>query len=127
MDLNVGLLFNIGEKMKYNFDDYDSIDYSKIKDWKDFNREWKKWFDKQMAFSNSLPKGIQVGKIFTIGVADGPVSPLTITFAYYEIVKINKTTIRIKNRKGLCPDGYMDRVLGHGGSFPKHIIERLVF
>jgi len=104
--------------MKYNFNNSDSIDYGKIEDWKDFRKQRDKWFDEQMAVSNSLPDGLQVGKIFTMSVADG--------YAYYEVVKINKTTVRIKWRKELCPDHYSDMILGHGGSFQKRIIEPII-
>jgi hypothetical protein len=106
--------------MKFNFDnpaEIDALKYSEI-NYADYEKQWKEWFDKQMEVSNSLPDGLHVGKIFSLGVADGN--------AYYEVVKVFKTKVRIKWRKLLCPDHYSDRVLGHGGSFDKHIIEGLV-
>lgn len=83
--------------------------------------EWKaqdEKFDKEWAASHALPKGLVVGKLFRLPVGDG--------YAYYQIEKINKTTVRVKWRPDLDPDEWMDRVLGDGGSFPKKIIEPII-
>lgn len=75
-----------------------------------FNKEWAK--------SKALPEGLQVGKLFRLPHADG--------YAFYEVVKINKTTVRVKWRPDLCPDKWMDNILGEGGSFPIRTIEPII-
>lgn len=66
--------------------------------------------------SNSLPEGIRVGKLFSVGVADGS--------AWYVVTKVGKTTAKIEWR-GFCPDRYTDQVLGLGGTFPLSVLKRL--
>jgi len=99
--------------MKYDF--YKG--FQKIEDFHDYCKEHDKYFEKEINKSNSLPDGLQNGKIIRTQVADG--------YAYYEIIKINKTTVRIKWRGDLCLDRWQDQILGSGGSFPKYIIENL--
>ena len=84
----------------------------------DYFEEFDKRFKEEMAKSDALPKGLVPGKIFSISVADG--------YAYYEVVKVNKRTVRIKWRKDLCPDEYCYYGWGAGGSFPISLIEPLV-
>lgn len=60
----------------------------------------------------------QAGRIFRSQVADG--------YAFYEVTKVNKTTVRIEWRDDLGADAYQDMVLGAGGSFPRQTIERIV-
>ena len=93
-------------------------EYSDTLNGKEYIEQWDLWFNEQMAASNALPDGLQVGKIFSTQVADG--------YAYYEIVRVNKQTVRLKWRKELSPDGWNDAVLGQGGSFPKHSIEHII-
>lgn len=69
-----------------------------------------------MERSKALGPGIKVGKVFKMPVADG--------YAVYEVVKVNKTTVKVAAME--TPDGYCDRILGYGGSFQKSIIEPLV-
>ena len=77
-----------------------------------------KHFNREMAKSEALPKGLQVGKIFQIHVADG--------YAFYEIVRINKKTVRIKWRRDLCLDEYQYYGWGEGCSVDKSLIEPLI-
>jgi hypothetical protein len=85
--------------------------------WHEEMEKFDKHFSAEMVKSKAL-KGLQIGKIFSVGVADG--------YAYYEIVKINKRTVQLRWRKDLCLDEYMDRILGEGGSFSRNIIESII-
>lgn len=87
-------------------------------DWKQRMEEERKHFDAEWAKSKALPEGLQVGKLFRTQVADG--------YAYYEVVKINKRTVRIKWREDLCADKWQDQILGAGGSFATNVIEPLI-
>lgn len=89
-----------------------------MKDWKEQYREFDENFKRTQAASDALPDGLQVGKIISFGVADG--------YAYYEIVKVNKTTVRLQWRGDLSLDSYQDRLLGAGGSVPRNMIEPIV-
>jgi len=80
--------------------------------------EWKKNFDKEIAKASQLPDGLCVGKLFFIPVADGE--------AYYEVIKVFKTTVHIKRRPDLCLDDYQDWMLGEGGSFSRNKIEPVI-
>ena len=53
----------------------------------------------------ALPPGLCVGKLFHMGVADGS--------ATYEIVKINRTTVKVEWRGYCNGDRYVDRALGY--------------
>ena len=68
--------------------------------------------------SKNLPEGLQIGKLFSLPVADGA--------AVYEIVKINQSTVKVKWRKDLTIDEWQDRVLGAGCSVKRATIERIV-
>jgi len=72
---------------------------------------------KAFKLSESLPSGVHVGKMFTIGVADG--------HAYYVITKVNKSTCKIEWR-GYCMDRYTDHHFGWGGSFPLKDVARYI-
>lgn len=72
--------------------------------------------EKAQRLSDSVGPGCAVGKLISVGVADGS--------AWYVITKVNKTTVKIEWR-GFCPDHWYDQVLGGGGSFPKRVIEPL--
>jgi hypothetical protein len=74
-------------------------------------------FDKAQATSAALPKGLQVGNLFSIAVADG--------MAWYVVTKVNKKTCRIDWR-GFCADRYVDRHFGYGGMFPIHQVQLFV-
>ena len=37
--------------MKYDFDNPESIDYADIDNWKDYNKQWDKWYNEQMKHS----------------------------------------------------------------------------
>jgi hypothetical protein len=102
--------------MKYDFTK--EIDYTKIKDLDDFNKQEKAHFDTEIKKSKALPDGLQVGKLFRFQVADG--------YAYYQVEKIGKKSVKVKWRFDLCPDRYTDRILGSGGSFPKNMIEKVI-
>lgn len=84
----------------------------------DYFDKFDKHFEEEIAKSDTLPKGLVPGKIFQIGVADG--------YAYYEVVKVNKKTVKIKWKKDLCCDEYQYYGWGVGGSFPISLIEPLV-
>jgi hypothetical protein len=96
----------------------DKPEYSSTLNGQEYLKQWDLWFKEQTAASDALPEGLQVGKIFSTQVADG--------YAYYEIVRINKKTVRLKWRKELSPDGWNDAVLGQGGSFPKSSIHNII-
>jgi hypothetical protein len=53
----------------------------------------------------ALPPGLCVGKFFHMGVGDGS--------ATYEIVKINKATVKVQWRGYWNADQYVDRALGY--------------
>ena len=87
-------------------------------DWEKWEKEFDANFEKAMAESRALPKGLVPGKLLRIGVADG--------YAWYQVVKVNKKTVRIKWRKDLCCDEYQYYGWGVGGSFPISLIEPLI-
>lgn len=102
--------------------EYDDIPVENLTGVKlEFGGEYDQYVDKAFEeareLSKSLPDGLHVGKLFSTPVADGK--------AWYVVTKVNKRTVRVEWR-GFCPDDYMDRVLGSGGSFPKKVIEPLV-
>lgn len=66
--------------------------------------------------SDSLGEGILVGKLFSVGVADGS--------AWYVVTKVGKSTAKVEWR-GFCPDRYTDQVIGIGGSFPLATLKRM--
>jgi hypothetical protein len=70
-----------------------------------------------MERSDKAGKGLAVGKMFSVCVADGR--------AYYVVIKVNKKTCRVE-WQGFGLDRYVDQVLGYGGTFPKHVIERQI-
>jgi hypothetical protein len=67
--------------------------------------------------SQSVSPGKLVGKLFSVSVADG--------YASYVVTKEAAETATVEWR-GFNPDSYTDQVLGWGGQFPRHVIERLV-
>jgi hypothetical protein len=69
------------------------------------------------ALSDSLPDGVHVGSLFSVGVGDGA--------AYYVVSKVGKRNCTVEWR-GFCPDRYTAPVIGWGGSFPLHSIEPYV-
>lgn len=83
----------------------------------EYNQYITKAFEDARKHSDNLGEGLQVGKLFHVGVGDG--------YAYYEVTKVNKKTTRIEWR-GYCPDRWHDAVLSWGGSFPRDRIEDLV-
>lgn len=82
--------------------------------------EFAKYVDDQYElakkFSDSLPEGISVGKLFSVGVADGS--------AWYVVTKVTKSSAKVEWR-GFCPDRYMDQVIGSGGTFPLATLRRM--
>ncbi len=66
--------------------------------------------------SRGLPEGILVGKLFSVGVADGS--------AYYVVTKVGKTTAKVEWR-GFCLDRYMDQVLCAGSTVPLATLKRM--
>jgi hypothetical protein len=67
--------------------------------------------------NRELGKGLNVGKTFKIHGADGT--------AWYEVTRVGSTSVDVEWRDyGL--DRSMDEMLGGGGTFPAHVIERLV-
>ena len=67
-----------------------------------------------MTASDALGVGVQVGKIFSLPVADGA--------AYYKVTRVNKLTARAKWVKELSVDGWQDMRLGEEGSIEISII-----
>ena len=84
----------------------------------DYFEKFDKHFNAEMAKSTALGPGLVLGKIFSIGVADG--------YAYYEVVRVNKKTVRIKWRKDLCLDDYQYFGWGEGGLVDIGLIEQRV-
>jgi hypothetical protein len=70
---------------------------------------------KAKALSDGLPAGVQVGKLFGLGVADGT--------AWYVVTRVSKRTCRIEWR-GFCLDRYYDHHFGAGGSFATSDVAR---
>jgi len=62
-------------------------------------------------------KGVAVGRMFTLGVADGQ--------AYYVVVKVGPKTCKVEWR-GFCLDRYVDQVLGYGKSLPTKDVAQFV-
>ena len=89
-----------------------------MEQWEKEEKKFNKHFDAEIAKSDALDKGLVKGKIFNIGVADG--------YSYYEIVKVNKTTVRIKWREDLCCDKYQYYAWGEGCNVPIHLVEHLI-
>ena len=85
---------------------------------KEYFAEYDRRFKEARNKSDALPDGFQVGKIIETPVADN--------YAYYEITKVNKNTVRLKWREDLSLDGYMDGILFTGGKIDKNRIEHLV-
>ena len=90
-------------KMRVPTDEYHQFVYGAMKE--------------ALRLSDSLPEGLQVGKLFGIGVGDGT--------AWYVITEIGKRNCRVEWR-GFCLDRWTDHHFGWGGSFPKKDIERYV-
>jgi hypothetical protein len=88
-------------------------------DWDDdiMNKYVEEEFQKALEVSKNAGEGLQVGKLFSVGVADGS--------AWYVVKRVNKKTVRVQWR-GFSYDRYMDQVLGYEGSFPKESIEPMV-
>lgn len=72
---------------------------------------------KALEISEKAGPGLQVGKLFSVGVADGA--------AWYVVTQVNKRNCNIEWRGFDC-DRYRDQVLGWGGNIPKKNIESLV-
>ena len=102
--------------LDYGFTD-DETDYSKIEDWKEQCQAFNFYFAAEMKKSKESGEGL-IGKVFELPIADG--------YSYYEVTKVYKTKVHIKCRLDLCPDKWMDRMLGEGGSFPRNMIEPII-
>jgi hypothetical protein len=83
----------------------------------EYSRFINKVFKAAHKKSESL-KGFKVGKLIRLGVGDG--------LAFYEVTKVKGKNCRVEWR-GFGGDRYFDQVLGGGGDFPKHVIERLIY
>jgi len=103
--------------LDFGFTD-DETDYSRIEDWKEQCQAFNFYFSAEMKKSKESGEGLQKGKIFEIGVADG--------YAYYEVTKVYKTKVHIKCRLDLCPDKWTAYPFGEGGSFPRYMVEDLI-
>lgn len=103
--------------LDYGFTD-DEIDYSKIEDWGEQCQAFDFYFAAEMKKSKELGEGLVIGKIFALPIADG--------YSYYEVTKIYKIKVHIRCRLDICPDKWMDRILGEGGSFSRHMIEPII-
>ncbi len=84
----------------------------------DYFKKFDAHFKAEMDKSQALPKGLVKGKIFQIGVADG--------YAYYEVVRVYKNTVRIKWRKDLSLDEYCYFGWGAGGLVDIRLIDQRV-
>lgn len=76
------------------------------------------WVEAQLAEAEARSDaidGLGVGKMFTVGVADG--------CAFYVVTKVNKKTVDVEWR-GYHPDRWTDQMMGFGGRFPRENIER---
>jgi hypothetical protein len=86
-----------------------------------FGSEYDQYVESELqrasAESDAAGEGLQVRSLFNVGVADGR--------AWYVVTRVTKRTATVEWR-GFCLDRYTDSVLGWGGTFPRHTIERLV-
>ena len=89
-------------------------------DWDNFFELSKQAGEKLRQHNEKLGKGIVVGKIFQIPVADG--------HAFYKVVKIFKKVVKVKWVKNnyLNPDQYVDLVLGYEGTIKRPILELIM-
>ena len=87
------------------------IDFSNSNWLNDYN----KLLDSEYEKSHALGSGVKVGKLFNVAVADG--------LAHYEIIRVNKKTVRVKWREDLATDGYKDWNLGDEGTIEISIVE----
>lgn len=62
-------------------------------------------------------KGLAKGKLFSVPVGDGS--------AFYEVVRVNKTTVKVAWRN-YHPDKWVHSVLGYEGTFPINNIAPLI-
>jgi hypothetical protein len=69
------------------------------------------------AYANSLPDGLQVGKLFVVPKGDG--------YAHYVVTKVNKKTVDIEWR-GYGLDRWVDDRFGYGGREKRETIEMFV-
>lgn len=67
-------------------------------------------YKKALAVSDALPEGVHVGKMFSIGVADG--------IACYVVTKVNKKTCVVEWRGFENLDRYRDHFFGWGRTVP---------
>lgn len=67
--------------------------------------------------SDSLPDGVQKGKLFRVPKGDG--------YAWYVVTKVNKKTVDIEWR-GYCLDCWVDDRFGYGGREKRETIEMFV-
>ena len=74
-------------------------------------------YKKAAMVSKALGPGLKLGKLFSIGVADGA--------AWYVVTAITKKSCTIEWR-GYDFDRYQDQILRWGGKFPRNCIEPLV-
>jgi len=110
-----------GEWVYYGRDEVVSIPFSSDYDKENgcMKDEYSQYVNKERKKANekSAKATGLVGKMFSVGVADGA--------AYYVVVKENKKSLKIEWR-GFCPDRYTDAMMQWGGSFPKDRIEQLI-
>jgi len=83
------------------------------------NDEFGRYVAKEYRKAQEISKNATglVGKMFSVGVADG--------CAYYVVVKENKKSLKIEWR-GFQGDRYTDAMMQWGGTFPKDRIEQLI-
>jgi hypothetical protein len=91
------------EIVKIPYGNWDNDEY-----WNHLDEELKKAQEKSEAVKNGY-----VGKLFSLGVADG--------CAYYVVIKETARKVKVEWR-GFCPDRYVDQILGYGGTFDKNVI-----
>ena len=102
---------------------YEVPNHNNVVDIRDsYPNEYDKYVDaereKAEQASKALPKGVQVGKLFTMPVGDG--------CAYYVVTKVNRKTCKVEWR-GYELDRYRDLFFMWGGSFRLSDVARMLF
>jgi hypothetical protein len=94
---------------------YPTNDYSNINDL--FKNSYLNLTELER-ISNSQPEDSILYRYFRVQVADG--------YTYYQVIKVNKKTCKIKICDGIDLDNYLSSYFDNGGDFPLGIITKLV-
>lgn len=84
----------------------------------DWYEQFEAHYKAEMAKQKDLQPGLVKGKIIQVNVADG--------YAYYEVMRVNTKTVRIKWRYDLSADGYQYMTWGEGGLVERGLLAMLI-